>query len=289
MPAWRPISRRALVATFRRLRFSGPKLAGRVERTRNEHVSTRCAARGRASARRPSGVRPSAARILAIMAAAGWLALPRVTRDHEHPRRPQPPHHATATTGRWRCRRTSSACGRRRTAARRSRPTRCKIAPATHFINWQQDPFGNYLARLVFPEPTTRAVDRGRPDRRHDGDQPVRLLPRADDAEHYPVPLRASARARARAVPRDAASAARGCSAGSPASTARRGATVDFLVELNQRLQRDIGYSIRMEPGVQTLRGDAGAARAARAATPAGCWCRSCATSASPRASSPAT
>ena len=60
--------------------------------------------------------------------------------------------------------------------------------------------------------------------------------------------------------------------------------TVNFVTELNAHVQSRIGYIVRLETGVfepeETL-----AARQGSAAIPAGCWCRRCAISGSPRAS----
>src|SRR6476646_10794895 len=90
-----------------------------------------------------------------------------------------------------------------------------KVDPAEHFINWQQDPQANYLARLVFPKPTTFFLVEVAPYLRKAPATPLfaQYLARIDRGEK-------------------------------PTST--------FLVELNQGLQHDIAYLIRMEHGVQT-------------------------------------
>jgi uncharacterized protein (DUF2126 family)/transglutaminase-like putative cysteine protease len=125
-----------------------------------------------------------------------------------------------------------------------------KVVPSNHFVNWQQDPQGNWLARYVFPEKATELkieVDftaqmtvinpfdffvepyaNAFPFKYPDGLK-TELAPYLEAAE--PGPLLA---AYLRSIPREADS------------------TVNFLVELNANLQKKIRYIIRMEPGVQT-------------------------------------
>lgn len=125
-----------------------------------------------------------------------------------------------------------------------------KVQPDDHFLNWQQDPFGNYLARCVFSDPVESLsveVDLVanlssinpfdfflEPDAEYfPFDYPSEVL---DDLKPYFAigPAGAKFHALLGSIDR------------------RPRKTIDFLVDINQRLQRDIAYLVRLEPGVQT-------------------------------------
>ncbi len=125
-----------------------------------------------------------------------------------------------------------------------------KIEPEGHFINWQQDAFANYLARLVFPE-TTREFK-----------VTVDLVAEMSvynpfdfflepEAENYPFSYDEALKLELQPyLVTEAATPELAKFVASIDLTARR--SIDFLVSINRRLQSDIRYVIRMEPGVQT-------------------------------------
>ena len=125
-----------------------------------------------------------------------------------------------------------------------------RVEPEKHFINWQQDPFANYQARLVFPEPTkafTVTVDlvvemavynpfdfflepsaekfpfKYAPDVEQELAPYLACDPKTPLVGRYLDKIDRSERP-----------------------------TVDFLVAINQQLHQDVRYLIRMEPGVQS-------------------------------------
>ena len=125
-----------------------------------------------------------------------------------------------------------------------------RIEPKEHFINWQQDPQGNFLARLVFPRQTRRfslEVDLVA--------EMTVINPFDFFLEPYAekIPFRYEAWEQRELEPFLKASPA-GPRLRSLLATIDRSPTpaVEFLVNLNQRLQREIRYLIRTEPGVQT-------------------------------------
>ncbi len=125
-----------------------------------------------------------------------------------------------------------------------------QIEPENHFLNWQQDPQGNYLARLVFPEMTDHfevEVDL------------VAEMTVINPFDFFLEPTRRALPVRLRRCLGPRAQAVSGSRAGRPAPEriCRRDAPRHdphdrFSGRLNQRVQRAIGYVIRMDPGVQT-------------------------------------
>jgi uncharacterized protein (DUF2126 family) len=138
-----------------------------------------------------------------------------------------------------------------------------KITPTNHFVNWQQDPQGNWLARFVFPEKTNELK--------------IEVDFRAEMAVVNPFdffvepyasgfPFQYTDDLKAELAPYLATSAP------GPLLTAyvaeipkAASSTVNLLVELNAELQKHIRYVTRVEAGVQdpeeTLRSRAGSCR----------------------------
>jgi transglutaminase-like putative cysteine protease len=148
-----------------------------------------------------------------------------------------------------------------------------KITPEPHFINWQQDAYGNHLARVVFPERATElsiTVDLV-------ADLTV-INPFDFFVEEYaetypfsyPPALAADLEPYCRPVvePDSTDTAAPGpllrawlAELNAPEPTR----TVQFLADVNRRVAQFVGYTVRMEAGVhspdETLRRGVGSCR----------------------------
>ena len=125
-----------------------------------------------------------------------------------------------------------------------------RITPNPHFINWQQDPFGNFLARVVVPGETrelTATVDLVA--------DMATINPFdffvEESAANYPFAyepvLAGELEPYLRTLPGEPVLD------GYLAGIARAGkSTTEFIIDLNRKLSGDIAYRVRMEPGVQT-------------------------------------
>jgi uncharacterized protein (DUF2126 family)/transglutaminase-like putative cysteine protease len=125
-----------------------------------------------------------------------------------------------------------------------------KVSPSEHFVNHQQDPYGNWLSRFVFPEPVRELkieVDLVADMTVYN---PFDFFTEESAEEWpftYPEALEEDLQIYRRAEPpgprfqKFLASIPR-----------EKTGTVDFVVEINRRISQQIAYVIRMEPGVQT-------------------------------------
>ncbi len=134
-----------------------------------------------------------------------------------------------------------------------------QVSPAEHFINWQQDPFGNYLARLVFPEKADKLEITVGLVADLEVINPFDFFVE-EYAERfpfgYPNLLKADLEPYLAPIgegPDGAMGPALRAWIGELPPLPDGGVTiVDFLVQLNGAVNAAVGYSVRMEPGVQT-------------------------------------
>ena len=124
-----------------------------------------------------------------------------------------------------------------------------KIGPEEHFLNWQQDPYGNFQARLVFPEKTRRLSVEVEVIAEMTVINPFDFFIE-EYAENFP--FRYDKQLHHELEPYLACSVEGDKFTELLESIPRKETrTIDFLVAINQRLQEMIEYGVRLEPGVQ--------------------------------------
>ena len=125
------------------------------------------------------------------------------------------------------------------------------VTPDDHFINWQQDPYSNRLARLVFPNKTRELTIEV------DLIAELTVINPFDfflDEVRRGISLCSTTRSWPGTGPVSGHGAGRPHAAGArvPNAGTKKVPTADYLVSLNQRLQQRIKYLIRLETGIQT-------------------------------------
>ncbi len=127
-----------------------------------------------------------------------------------------------------------------------------RVTPEENFLNWQQDPFGNYQARLAFPKPSRELVVEVDLVAEMVAINPFDFFIE-ESAEKYPFryePALARELAPYMEVspPEPMFAALIEEVHGRYARPGRR--NIDVLVDINRELSRRIRYDLRMEPGV---------------------------------------
>jgi uncharacterized protein (DUF2126 family) len=125
-----------------------------------------------------------------------------------------------------------------------------RVEPKEHFINWQQDPQSNFLARIVIPEPTRRF------SLEVDLVAEMTVLNPFDFflepyADRFPFVYEKSLK-RELLPFLELLPASENFTKFMQSLDRTEKTTIDFLVDLNRSVQQAVGYLIRLEPGVQS-------------------------------------
>jgi uncharacterized protein (DUF2126 family) len=124
------------------------------------------------------------------------------------------------------------------------------VEPAGHFLNWQQDPFGNFLARAVFRDAATHLNVQVDLIADLEALNPFNFFI-DPSAEQWPFVYEPQL-AKDLTPYREGAAVGPRLHAFLAGISRERVRTIDFLVEVNRFAHASVGYVIRMDPGVQT-------------------------------------